>query len=147
MKFLILNGPNLNMLGHRDPSVYGTRTLKEINASLDSYAKSLGITLDFFQSNAEGELIDKIHTVLSEYDGCVINAGACTHYSYAIRDAIASVDKPFVEVHMSNIQAREAFRHTSVISAVCRGVIAGFGEKSYSLGVSALRDIVLGKQR
>ncbi len=145
MKFLILNGPNLDMLGRREPGVYGSRALGEINASLDSYAKSLGITLDFFQSNAEGELIDKIHSVLKEYDGCALNAGAYTHYSYAIRDAIAAVDKPFVEVHMSNVHAREAFRHTSVISPVCRGVIAGFGEKSYSLAVSALRDIVLAK--
>ena len=145
MKFLILNGPNLDMLGRREPGVYGSRTLGEINASLDSYAKSLGISLDFFQSNAEGELIDKIHSILEEYDGCALNAGAYTHYSYAIRDAIAAVDKPFVEVHMSNVHAREAFRHTSVISPVCRGVIAGFGEKSYSLAVSALRDIALAK--
>lgn len=145
MKFLILNGPNLDMLGRREPGVYGSRTLKEINASLDGYAKGLGITLDFFQSNAEGELIEKIHSVLEEYDGCAINAGAYTHYSYAIRDAIAAVDRPFVEVHMSNVHSRETFRHTSVISPVCCGVIAGFGEKSYSLAVSALRDIVLGK--
>lgn len=133
------------MLGKREPGIYGDRGLEEINSAVESYGKSLGFYCDFFQSNCEGEIIDKIHTVPENYDGCIINAGAYTHYSYAIRDAIAAVNKPFVEVHMSNVHAREEFRHTSVISAVCRGVIAGFGEKSYILAVSALKSIILGK--
>lgn len=138
MKILVMNGPNLNMLGKREPGVYGTRGLEEINTDIAVFAKNLGVECDFYQSNCEGELIDKIHSVMEDYDGCVLNAGAYTHYSYAIRDAIASVNKPFVEVHMSNVHAREEFRHKSVISCVCKGVIAGFGEESYALGIAAL---------
>jgi 3-dehydroquinate dehydratase-2 len=100
------------------------------------------ISCDFFQSNHEGEIIDKIHSVLTDYDGCIINAGAYTHYSYAIRDAVACIDKPFIEVHMSNVHSREEFRHKSVISEVCKGVIAGFGANSYLLAVSAMRDLL-----
>ena len=142
LKILVLNGPNLDMLGSRDPAVYGTQTLQSINANIASFAEGMKISCDFKQSNCEGELIGLIHSVAKEYDGCIINAGAYTHYSYAIRDAIDCVDKPFVEVHLSNIQAREEFRHTSVISAVCNGTIAGFGANSYILAVSALRYIV-----
>lgn len=141
-KILIMNGPNLDMVGIREPGVYGSETLESINREIYEYAKKLGLECDFFQSNCEGALIDKIHSVLNDYDGCVLNAGAYTHYSYAIRDAISSVNKPFIEVHMSNVHAREEFRHTSVISAVCKGVIAGFGKQSYKLAVSALEGML-----
>ncbi len=141
-KLLILNGPNLNMVGIREPGVYGNETLNSINAEIKAFAEKIEIECDFFQSNCEGAIIDKIHSVLSNYDGCVINAGAYTHYSYAIRDAIASVNKPFIEVHMSNVHSREEFRHKSVISAVCKGVIAGFGKESYKLAVSALGEML-----
>ena len=141
-KILVLNGPNLDMVGIREPGVYGSETLEVINAEIAEYAKELDVQCDFYQSNCEGALIDKIHSVLNDYDGCILNAGAYTHYSYAIRDAISSVNKPFIEVHMSNVHSREEFRHTSVISAVCKGVIAGFGKNSYKLAVKALGDIV-----
>ena len=141
-KILVLNGPNLDMVGIREPGVYGNETLEVINAEIAEYAKELDIQCDFYQSNCEGALIDKIHSVLNDYDGCILNAGAYTHYSYAIRDAVSSVNKPFIEVHMSNVHSREEFRHTSVISAVCKGVIAGFGKNSYKLAVKALGDIV-----
>ncbi len=141
-KILIMNGPNLDMVGIREPGVYGSETLESINAEIKSYAETLGIECNFFQSNCEGALIDKIHSVLNDYDGCVLNAGAYTHYSYALRDAISSVNKPFIEVHMSNVHSREEFRHTSVISAVCKGVIAGFGKHSYMLAVKALGDML-----
>ncbi len=141
-KILVINGPNLNMLGLREPTIYGSKTLSDINSNIQSYASAMKLTCDFFQSNCEGEIIDKIQSVQMGYAGCIINAGAYTHYSYAIRDAIASVDKPFIEVHMSNVHAREEFRHTSVISPVCKGVIAGFGASSYLLAVSAMRDLI-----
>ncbi len=141
-KLLIINGPNLNMVGIREPGVYGNETLESINAEIKAFAEKSEIECDFFQSNCEGDLIDKIHSVLGNYDGCVINAGAYTHYSYAIRDAIAAVNKPFIEVHMSNVHSREEFRHKSVISAVCKGVIAGFGKESYKLAVSALGEML-----
>ncbi len=143
MKVLVMNGPNLDMLGKREPEIYGSRTLSQVEQGIAVYGKAIGVECDFFQSNSEGELISKIHSVLTDYDGCILNAGAYTHYSYAIRDAIASVNKPFVEVHMSNVHAREEFRHTSVISAVCKGVIAGFGEQSYTLALSAVKEAVL----
>ena len=139
MKILVINGPNLNLLGVREPEIYGHRTLDDVNADILKTAKDLGVTCDFYQSNSEGDLVSAVHRVLGdEYLGCVINAGAYTHYSYALRDAISSVNKPFVEVHMSNVHSREEFRHKSVISAVCKGVIAGFGENSYHLAVRAL---------
>ena len=137
-KILVLNGPNLNMTGIREPSVYGSTTLDDINASISEAAASLGIVTEFFQSNHEGALIDKIHDAFANFDGIIFNAGAFTHYSYAIRDAIASVSVPTVEVHMSNVHAREEFRHTSVISSVCVGTIAGFGSFSYHLALAAL---------
>lgn len=143
MKVLVINGPNLNLLGVREPEIYGKRTLKDINASIANEAKKLGLECEFYQSNCEGELVTAVHSVLGdEYVGCVINAAAYTHYSYALRDAISSVNKPFIEVHMSNVHSREEFRHTSVISPVCKGIIAGFGENSYVLAVKALADIV-----
>ncbi len=140
MKILVINGPNLNMLGIREPGVYGGETLEQINSEISAYANSLNVKCDFYQSNCEGEIVSKIHSVLEDYDGCIINAGAYTHYSYAIRDAISSVNKPFIEVHLSNVHKREEFRHTSVISAVCKGVIAGFGKQSYILAVNALAE-------
>ncbi len=141
-RILIINGPNLNMLGIREPEVYGSRTLADINADIKAYSEGMKLECDFFQSNYEGEIITKIHSVLTDYDGCIINAGAYSHYSYAIRDAISSVNKPFIEVHMSNIHAREDFRHISVITAVCLGSIFGFGSNSYILAVNAMRDLI-----
>lgn len=141
-KILVINGPNLNMVGIREPGVYGNKSLSEINSSINTYAGGMKIACDFFHSNCEGEIIDKIQSVFTDYDGCIINAGAYTHYSYAIRDAIAAVNKPFIEVHMSNIAAREEFRHNSVIAAVCKGSIAGFGMHSYLLAINAIRDLI-----
>lgn len=142
-KVKIINGPNINLTGLREPSVYGSETLRDINAEINEKGVAMGFQCDFFQSNSEGELIDEIHSVLlGGYDGCVINAGAYTHYSYAVRDAIAATGKPFVEVHMSNIHSREEFRHTSVIAPVCVGQIAGFGKNSYVLALRALEAIL-----
>lgn len=141
-RILIINGPNLNMLGIREPEIYGNKTLEDINADIKAYSEGMKIECDFFQSNCEGEIISKIHTVLNDYDGCIINAGAYSHYSYAIRDAISSVNKPFIEVHMSNIHAREDFRHKSVITAVCKGSIFGFGANTYILAVNAMRELI-----
>lgn len=141
-KILVLNGPNLNMLGRREPDIYGNKNLESINSTVFSYAAGMKINCEFFQSNCEGELIDKIQSVYNDYDGCIINAGAYTHYSYAIRDAISAVDKPFIEVHMSNVDAREDFRKISVIAPVCRGSISGFGVNSYLLAVNAMRDLI-----
>ena len=141
-KILVLNGPNLNMLGIREPGVYGSETLCSINEEIKKFADSIGLSCDFYQSNHEGDIVDKIQSVLENYDGCVINAGALTHYSIAVRDAIAGVDKPFVEVHMSNVHKREEFRHKSVISAVCKGVIAGFGKTSYILALTAIKEMI-----
>ena len=135
MKLLILNGVNLNRTGLREPGVYGTQTLEDINREIAAFAKKRGIDCEFFQSNLEGELCTKIHE--TDADGIVLNAGAFTHYSYALRDAIASVPTPVVEVHMSNVHAREEFRHTSVSSAVCRGTVLGFGKNSYLLAVES----------
>ncbi len=142
-KILVLLGPNLNMVGTREKAIYGEENADTINNDIMSYAKSAGFDCDIFQSNHEGDLIDKIHSALGVYEGVVLNAGALTHYSYALRDAIASVCKvPFVEVHMSNIHKREEFRHNSVISPVCIGQICGFGKDSYRLGIEALKNIL-----
>lgn len=139
---LIINGPNLNLLSVREPGIYGTQSLEEINKNITTYAKSMDVKCDFFQSNCEGAIIDAIHSVLVKYDGCIINAGAYTHYSYAIYDAIKAVGKPFVEVHLSNVNAREEFRQKSVIAPACVGSIAGFGKNSYFLAIRALKDIL-----
>ena len=138
MKLFIINGPNLDMLGKREPEIYGADTLESINAELAEYCKKIGVEPVFYQSNSEGALIDFIHSARGNADGIVINAGAYTHYSIAIRDAIAAVELPCVEVHLSNVHKREEFRHKSVISAVCTGVICGFGKKVYKLAVDAL---------
>ncbi len=137
MKILVINGVNLDMLGVREPQIYGGRTLDDINADLSKVAKNLGAEIEFVQSNIEGEIVEFIHKG-RQFDGIILNAGAYTHYSIAVRDAISSIDTPCVEVHLSNVHKREEFRHTSVISAVCKGVIAGFGENSYKLALYAL---------
>lgn len=140
MKILVLNGPNLNMTGIRKKNVYGTETLEDINRELKEYGNKKGTDIDFYQSNHEGDIIDMIHKCKDEYDGVVINAGAYTHYSYAIRDAIEAVSDfiSFVEVHMSDIHKREDFRKISVITEVCQKQICGLGKDSYKRGIDYL---------
>lgn len=141
-KILVILGPNLNMVGVREKGIYGEETAQSISEQIKSFAEKEGFSAEIYQSNHEGDLIDKIHSARESFDGVVINAGALTHYSYALRDAIACVKLPFVEVHMSNIHAREEFRHTSVIAPVCAGQIAGFGKNSYFLAIMALKDLM-----
>jgi 3-dehydroquinate dehydratase-2 len=137
-KFLVLHGINLNMFGKRDPKLYGTITLDQINEQLLALAKELGVELTAFQTNSEAEMCERIHKAHgNKVDGVLINAGAWTHYSYGIRDALSILTCPIVEVHMSNIHAREEFRHHSVIAGVAKGQIAGFGVDSYLLGLRA----------
>ena len=138
LNILILHGPNLNLLGQREPGVYGSETLTQINDVLEEEAQSLGIQVATLQSNHEGALIDAIHAAFGQYQGIVINPGAYTHTSVAIRDAIAAVGLPTVEVHLSNIHRREPFRHHSYIAPVAIGQISGFGSDSYRLGLHAL---------
>lgn len=140
MKILIINGPNLNMLGVREPEKYGNVTLADIEKELYAYSFELGIDVETFQSNSEGAIIDKIQQTLNNFDGILINAGGYTHTSVAIRDAISSVNLPTVEVHMTNIHAREEFRHNSLIAQVCVGQICGFGKEVYKLGLKAISD-------
>jgi len=136
MKFLVLNGINLNMFGKRDPKQYGTTTLAEIDAQLATLGQELGVEVDCFQTNFEGAMVERIHQAyFDNVDGVLINAGAWTHYSYGIRDALAILACPIVEVHMSNIHAREEFRHHSVIAGIAKGQIAGFGVDSYLLAL------------
>ena len=138
MNILVLNGINLNMFGKRDPKQYGTTTLAEIDASLVSLGQELGATVENFQTNFEGEMVERIHRAHADnVEAVLINAGAWTHYSYGIRDALAILECPIFEVHMSNIHAREAFRHHSVIAEIARGQIAGFGVDSYLLALRA----------
>ncbi len=138
MKILVLNGINLNMFGKRDPAQYGTTTLAEIDASVSALGQELGAAVECFQTNHEGEMVERIHRAHGEgVEAVLINAGAWTHYSYGIRDALAILKCPIFEVHMSNIHAREAFRHHSVIAEIAKGQIAGFGVESYLLGLRA----------
>lgn len=138
----VINGPNLNLLGVREPGVYGSQGLRNIEDALRKQAESAGIEITFFQSNHEGAIIDRIHEAMGQADGILLNPGALTHYSYAVRDAISSVNIPTVEVHLSNIHARESFRHISVIAPVCVGQISGFGANSYALGFMALMNVL-----
>ena len=137
MNILVVNGVNLNMTGRREKGVYGTQTLREINDEIAAYAQQRGVTVKFFQNNLEGEICIAIQSAEGKYDGIILNAGAFTHYSYAIRDAIASVSVPVVEVHMSNVHAREEFRRNSVLTPVCRGEVLGFGKNSYILALES----------
>ncbi len=140
MKLLIANGPNLNLTGTREPQIYGSDTLAVINSELKELFPA--ISFEFFQTNSEGDLIDKIQSVEKEgFDGVVLNAGALSHYSYALRDAIAAIKRPVVEVHLSQVFAREEFRRTSAISEVCRGTVTGFGKFSYFAATYALSGI------
>jgi 3-dehydroquinate dehydratase-2 len=146
MKILFLNGPNLNLLGQREPEVYGRMTLKDIEAEVRKRAAKLGATVDFRQSNLEGELVAWIQQAKGEFDVIVLNAAAYTHTSIALRDAIAAVGVPTIEIHLSNIHAREKFRHKSLIAPVCRGQIAGFGANSYVLAVEAAINVIESKK-
>lgn len=138
IKILVLHGPNLNLLGTREPDVYGRMTLDDINQYLQTLAVDNNIEVQTLQSNHEGVLIDAIHEARNWADGILINPGAFTHTSYALRDAISGIDLPAVEVHLSNVYARETFRHKSVLAAICVGQISGFGWRSYEWGFQAL---------
>lgn len=142
-KILLIHGPNLNLLGEREPGIYGRDTMASINAEVIDKCHKNGMECTAFQSNTEGAIIDQIHAAQGDCDAIILNAGAYTHYSIAIRDAIAAVRLPVVEVHLSNVHAREEFRHTSVIAPVCAGVIAGFGKNSYLLAVDAVKELLL----
>jgi 3-dehydroquinate dehydratase-2 len=142
MNILLLNGPNLNMLGLREPDIYGHTTLADIETKVTKAAAKAGLTVTCVQNNCEGALIDALHGAYEKYDGVILNAGAYTHTSIALRDAISAISKPVIEVHLSNTHARETFRHISMIAPVCIGSIQGFGAHSYVLAVSALADIL-----
>ena len=143
MKILVLHGPNLNLLGTREPETYGSMTLDGINEKLIELGKSLSADVTCQQSNHEGALIDTLHAAREGADGVIFNPGGFTHTSVALRDAVAAIGIPVVEVHLSNVYAREKFRHKSLLSAVCKGVISGFGWRSYLLGLRALVEILL----
>jgi 3-dehydroquinate dehydratase-2 len=137
-KILIIHGPNLNLLGEREPNVYGDQSYEALNKMITSYVEGLGYECEIFQSNHEGAIIDRLHQARLDSLGVVLNAGAYTHYSYAIRDAIATIKVPVIDLHISNVHTREEFRHTSVISPVCKGTVLGFGRDSYILGLMGL---------
>lgn len=142
MKIVIINGPNLNFLGTREPEVYGRQTLKEIESKIQHYAENQEVDCSFFQSNSEGELIDRIQQAhIDKVDGIVLNPAAYTHYSYAIHDAVKSVNVPTVEVHLSAIHSRESFRKDSVVAPACIGQISGFGAIGYLLAIQALKEV------
>lgn len=140
-KILVIHGPNLNLLGEREPDVYGNNGIDTLNSNIIDRAKEKGLECEIFQSNHEGAIIDKLHSARKNFDGVIINAGAYTHYSYAIRDAISAIKIPCIEVHISNVDARDAFRANSVIAPVCKGTISGFGFGSYYLAVQALSEM------
>lgn len=143
----VLNGPNLNLLGLREPAIYGAATLKEVEARCRAHAASLGMEIDFRQSNIEGELVNWIHEARDKASGIAINAGAYTHTSVALHDALKAADLPSVEVHLSNVHKREAFRHHSYIAPAVNGVICGFGTESYVLALSALHSIITANKK
>ncbi len=138
MNVLVIHGPNLNLLGTREPQTYGVRTLADVDARIEHDARELGMAVRCVQHNSEGAMVDELHAARGTYDGIAINPGAFTHYAYAVRDAIAAIGIPTVEVHLTNTQARESFRAKSVVAAVCLGTIAGFGVESYALALRAL---------
>ncbi|MCM1314956.1 MAG: type II 3-dehydroquinate dehydratase [Muribaculaceae bacterium] len=140
-KILVIHGPNLNLLGEREPDVYGDNNIETLNSEIISRAAKNGLECEVFQSNHEGAIIDKLHEARKNFDGVIINAGAYTHYSYAIRDAISAIKIPCIEVHISNVDARDAFRANSVIASVCKGSISGFGFGSYYLAIQALAEL------
>ncbi|HEZ7987748.1 MAG TPA: type II 3-dehydroquinate dehydratase [Ruminococcus sp.] len=140
-KILVIHGPNLNLLGEREPGIYGSTGIDELNKNIIARAKEQGLECEIFQSNHEGAIIDKLHAARLKFDGVIINAGAYTHYSYAIRDAIAAIKIPCVEVHISNVFSRDEFRSKSVIAPVCKGSICGFGFGSYYLAVIAMSEM------
>jgi 3-dehydroquinate dehydratase-2 len=142
MKILVLHGPNLNLLGTREPEVYGSMTLGDINDRMAGLGKELGVEVRCFQSNHEGALIDALHEARTECGGVVFNPGGYTHTSVALRDAISAIQIPVIEVHISNVYAREEFRHKSMISAVCKAKVTGFGWRSYALGLRGLVDLL-----
>jgi 3-dehydroquinate dehydratase-2 len=144
MNYLVLNGPNLNLLGLREPTIYGSTTLADIEAACVAHGAALGATVRCQQSNIEGELVSALHSARETADGVVLNAGAYTHSSIALRDAISAIGIPVIELHLSNTHARESFRHVSMIAPVCRGVIQGFGAAGYPLALTALHQIVTG---
>lgn len=146
-KILLMNGPNLNMLGKREPDIYGAQTLTDLEERIKLQGKNVGIEVVCFQSNHEGELIDRLHAaVMENIDGIILNPGAYTHYSIALRDAIAAIDIPVIEVHISNVHTRESFRQQSVIAPVAVGQIVGFGFFGYELAFLALKDYVKGRE-
>ncbi len=140
-KILVIHGPNLNLLGEREPDVYGDNGIDVLNSNIIDHAKEQGLECEIFQSNHEGAIIDKLHSARKNFDGVIINAGAYTHYSYAIRDAISAIKIPCIEVHISNVDARDTFRANSVIAPVCKGSISGFGFGSYYLAIQALSEM------
>lgn len=140
-RILVIHGPNLNLLGEREPGVYGSTSFAELNNMIQDRAEKLGMECEIFQSNHEGAIIDRLHAARKDFDGVIINAGAYTHYSYAIHDAIHDIRIPVIEVHISNIHAREGFRSKSVISPVCKGTVAGFGINSYFLALYAMAEM------
>jgi len=142
MRILVINGPNLNLLGEREPGVYGAGTYAELTSGITAFAKEIGVTAECVQHNGEGEIIGSLHAAKGEFAGIVINPGAYTHYSYAIRDAIAGVGLPAVEVHLSNIAAREAFRQTSVTAPACLGQISGLGFYGYHAAIRYLKEVI-----
>ncbi|MCX7350126.1 MAG: type II 3-dehydroquinate dehydratase [Alphaproteobacteria bacterium] len=143
----VLNGPNLNLLGLREPAIYGAATLKDVETRCRDHASSLGLSVDFRQSNIEGELVSWIHEARDKASGIAINAGAYTHTSVALHDALKAADLPCVELHLSNVYKREAFRHTSLIAPAVNGVICGFGTESYVLALTALHSIIIANKK